>query len=323
MLNSLQVLIFFNILKAMNLLIVYNPNAGKGKAPRHALKLEKACIKRGITVMKFSASSLEIMNNFWHENAGNPKNFDAVVLIGGDGTVGPNIDSMIKNDFFVPIYSYGRGTANDFASFFKTNCSPRKAALAISRAKTIETNTLKVNDKDFAINVACGGAFTNGVTKYNEKSKRLLGKNAYILHAFFSAFTLKAQPMKYTVVTSGEGDSEVFEADTFLFYIINTKNVGGMKNCAPLADPSDDLLDLVVLKKCGLFGKISLKLNQSFKRLHRCKHVKYIQGKSFRVEYVPGNEITRNFTATDLDGTAAGLYPLEVALGPKVKVIVK
>lgn len=320
----------------MNILVVYNPNAGKGKALRHAQKLEHALLRHCGTITKFPASSLEIMSNFWRENAGNPKNFDAVALIGGDGTVGPNVDAMIKNNFSAPIYCYGRGTANDFASYFKTNCSPRKAALAIKNLKTVEVNTLKIptpslratpspceGEFSYAINVACGGAFTNGVTQYNKKSKRWLGKGAYILHAFFTAFTLKAQPMKYTVVTSDDGSSEQFELDTFLFYILNTKNVGGMKNAAPLADPSDDLLDLVVLKKCGLFGKISLKLNQSFKRIHRCKHVEYIQGKSFHVEHVSGHKIINNFTATDLDGNAAEPYPLEVTLGPKIKVITR
>ena len=308
----------------MHLLIVYNPNAGRGKALRHALKFQKACEQKEITVTKFPASSLEIMSDFWKENAGNPQKFDAAAFIGGDGTLGPNVDAMIKNDILdLPIYAYGRGTANDFASYFKTNCSPKKAALAISRGKTIEINTLKVNGNDFAVNVACGGAFTNGVTKYNKKSKRWLGKFAYILHAFFMAFTLKSQPIRYTVVTDGDGNSEQFEADTLLFYILNTKNVGGMKNAGSLANPSDDLLDLVVLKKCSLFGKISLKLNQSFNRMHRCKHVKYIQGKSFRVEHVPEHEITHNFTLTDIDGNAAGPYPLEVSLGPQIKIITR
>ena len=309
----------------MHVLIVYNPNAGMGKALRHAERLRDALLvaDAATEIAFFAASSLEVMSEFWHNNRGNPEGHDTVVIIGGDGTLGPNVSAMIKNDISVPIYAYGRGTANDFATHFKTNCSPRKAAAAILKNNLTEVDTLKVNEENFAVNVACGGAFTNGVTKYNKKTKRMFGKFAYLVHGLFGAFRMKSQPMRFTVVTSDDGSAEYFDEEVFLFYVVNTKNVGGLRNSAPLADPSDGLLDLVCIKKCGLFGKIAIKINQGLGRLDKCKNVTYIKGTRFSISHVPGHDITPNFTLTDLDGNAGEPYPMEVTLGPKIKVVVR
>lgn len=310
----------------MHILIVYNPNAGRGTAIKHACQIEAALVKKKTEtkITKFAANGLEVMRNFWKEQSGNPQQFDVAVIIGGDGTLGPNVDAMIKNNVDIPIYAYGRGTANDFASHIKTNCSVNKATDAILRTKIFSVDTLKVtyesDEPTYAINVACGGAFTNGVTKYNKKSKRIFGKFAYLLHACFVALNMKSQLVRFSVKQQ-EDTTVHFEEDVFLFYILNTPNVGGLRNSAPHSNASDGILDLVCIKKCGLFGKASIKLHQSFGNLHKCKHVTYIQGTDFYVETV--GETMPNFSKTDLDGNASEPYPMKVTLGPKVRVVSK
>jgi len=268
-----------------------------------------------VLVTKMSSTSLKGVRQFWKANANNPQNFDVVVIIGGDGTIGPSVDTMIKNGLDIPIYCYGHGTANDFASYFGTNCGAKRAARNILNNKIVEVDTIHVNEKMYAVNVACGGAFTNGVTKYKGTFKRILGKFAYLLHAAFVAITLKSQLLRFTV------DDQTFDREVYLFYIINTKNVGGLKNSAPLACPCDGVLDLVCIKKCGFFGKLAIKMHQSLGTLNRCKHVKTMQGKSFRVEYVPGSKVIQTFTLTDTDGNANEPYPLTATVGRKIKVI--
>ena len=350
----------------MEILIVYNPNAGRGKVRRAADRLAGAlhrCAKNSSapTVTLFNASSLEVMHDFWKENIGNPKRFEAVVLVGGDGTIGPNIDAMIKNNLDIPIYVYGRGTANDFSGYFKTNCGARRAARAILARQTTNVDTMKITNLNdniiltpdantdkttFAINVAGGGAFTNGVTSYNKKSKRIFGRFAYLFKAFFSAFTLESQRIqvvvgdpcfgpilekafgyskvqKAEVKTQNPSNTEIsFFADSFIFYILNTKSVGSVKNAANLADPTDGLFDFVCVKHCNFFGKFSIAFSKLFNRLYKNKHVIYIQGKNFRVEPV-GDQTIHNFTLTDIDGNPGTPYPLNVSVGPKICLIVR
>jgi diacylglycerol kinase (ATP) len=256
--------------------------------------------------------SIEELNKFWKGYNGK---HNVVVIIGGDGTVGPVVDAMIKNNIDIPIYPYGRGTANDFASFLRTNRSPRTCAKLILNNRVIEIDTLLVNDAIYACNVACGGAFTNGVTNYHKKSKHIWGKLAYFFPALVKAFQLQHQKLKFTV------DDAVFELEVFLFYIANSKNIGGLKSiCAP-ADIGDGRLDLMCIKKCGFFGKISIAGHQIFGKLHKCRCTKHITGEHFLIEHIPGDEIKHDFTVTDIDGNPGGDYPLRVRVGKKIKII--
>jgi len=325
----------FVILKIrMNLLIVCNPGAGRGKGKKHAENLSAMIKSLGaaqgsLSVEIFEAVAIGKMYDHWASNSGNPRNYDAVVLIGGDGTVGLNIDAMIKNDVKIPIYVYGKGTANDVAGFFKTDTSEKKAAQTILNYNLIEMDTLRVLQKDnvltYGINVACGGAFTNGVTKYGSTSKRIFSKFAYKIKAAIQALTMPAQKIRFTAGCGG-GDCDsteeiVIEDEIFLFNILNTANVGTLKGVAPRADISDGLFDLVAVKKCGFLGKCSVFFSMKFKRIHKCKRIIYIQGASFKVDPIP--PITRNFTYSDIDGNAGGEYPLVVTPGPKIKVVAR
>lgn len=300
------------------ILIIYNPRAGKGKGLRYAEGLKNALAQHGIEVAEmFCSGSLEIMREFHKDIAGNKKNYSLIVLIGGDGTIGPHVDSMIKNKTNVPIYPLGRGTANDFSSFLKTNVSVKKAAQIIADSQLVSADTLKidmpnnVNEVHYAISDAAGGAFTNGVTNY--KWKKVFGKLAYIIQAGWQAIWMKSQRVKFTI------DGESFEERVFLFYVLNTKNVGSIKNAGALAEVDDGILDFVCIKKCGLWGKLCVGISALHKRLHKSKRIVYRQGKNFTIEVI-GKPI-HNFTKTDTDGNVGGDYPLKVEVGPKIQVI--
>ena len=300
------------------IVIIYNPAAGKGKGLKYATKLAAELGRLGIEIAQvFRSDSLEAMREFHAANTGNKHSFSLAVLIGGDGTIGPNVDAMIKCGADVPIYPFGRGTANDFSSALKTNVSVRKVAKIIAEGSILEVDTLKteapgnVLGVNYAVNNAAGGAFTNGVTNY--KGKKVFGKLAYIVTAALHALRMKAQKMRFTV------DGESFEETVFLFYILNTKNAGGIKGAGSKASPSDGLLDLVCIRKCGLWGKLCVGLSALCGCIHKSKRVKYIQGKTFRAEVV-GSRI-HNFTKTDTDGNPGGDYPLEVQVGPKIQVV--
>jgi diacylglycerol kinase (ATP) len=299
-------------------LIIYNPCAGKGKGLKFANGLEKHLGKFGISVAEtFRAGSLDAMREFHAGNTGNLKGYSLIILIGGDGTIGPNVDAMIKNGIDVPIYPLGRGTANDFSSFLKTNVSVKKAAKIIADARVISTDTLKIDvpnnitGANYAVSDAAGGAFTNGVTNY--KGKKVFGKLSYIVTAGWQALFMKAQRVKFTV------DEQTFEEKVFLFYILNTRNVGGIKGAGALARIDDGLLDFVCIKKCRLWGKLCVGLSALFGRIHKSKYARYIQGKNFEVEVV--GDAIHNFTKTDTDGNIGGDFPMKVEIGPKIRVI--
>jgi len=300
------------------ILIIYNPTAGKGKGLKYAEGLTKNLELLGISVSEmFCSDSLDTMRKFHKSNAGNKNDYSLVVIIGGDGTVGPNVDSMLKNNTHVPIFPLGRGTANDFSSHLRTDVSVKKAAQIIADCNVTDADTLKidmpnnVNSVNHAVSDAAGGAFTNGVTNY--KCKKAFGRLAYVLQAGWHALWMKAQRVKFTV------DDADFREDVFLFYILNTKNVGSIKGAGALADINDGLLDLVCIKKCGLWGRFCVGLGALLGRIHKSKRVIYRQGKKFRVEII--GDAIHNFTKTDTDGNIGGDYPLNVEIGPKIRIV--
>ena len=298
----------------MKVLILYNPRAGRCRAHKHSSKLLKV-INRSylhVTVTEYASNSIEDMHKYLLTI---DRSIDVIVVIGGDGTLGPTVNALLQNNIDIPVYCYGRGTANDFASFMKTNCRPRRAAKIITANKTSLVDTLLVNESTYAINVACGGAFTNGVTRYNKKSKRIFGKLAYMTHAAWIALRLKSQAVEFTI------DGDTVQLNVYLFYILNSKNVGGLRNSCPVSSISDGVLDLICIKKCGFFGKVSVAVSQLRGRMHLNKNVVHKCGRDFFVN--PVGDITPNFTLTDTDGNSADPYPLRVTVGRQIRVVHK
>lgn len=308
-----------------NVLIIYNPNSGRGRGMRWAQRLEENITKHGGKVGEvFCSNSIARVYEFCELNLGNPKNFSLALIIGGDGTLSPWVDAMIRHDFRVPIYAFGRGTANDFATFLRTNRSIKRTAQIITagsqeRAKITPPRIREMDTLEFrhgmgthpryAINVACGGAFTNGVTNYSKRGKILFGKLAYMFKALGVACKMRAQLMKFTI------DGKETRADVYLFLILNSPNAGSIRKINPNSCPWDGQLELVAFKKCGFWGKISLAFSGLFKRLSRNKHVLVLPGITFHIE--PSAEPNPNFTLTDIDGNKGEPYPLLVSLSDK------
>lgn len=288
------------------ILIVYNPNSGKGRGGKFANRLEKALIKKGVQgIERYCSSSLKLITEFCEKNSGNPNDYSLIVIVGGDGTVGPWVNEMVRNNFIVPVYAFGKGTANDFPCYMKTHRSARKSAKIIcADPKVINVDVLKVNNEQYAINVAGGGAFTNGVTRYSKRAKLLLGKLAYMIQGTIEAARMKPQAMKFIV--DGE---EIYES-VYFFLILNSVNAGSIKRISPKALVDDGELDLFAFKKCGFFKRLGAGMSIFLGRSHKSKRIISRKGKVIEAHVV--GEACSNFVATDIDGNASGEFPLKV-----------
>ena len=303
-------------------MILCNPNAGKGNARLHARRLEEEFASQGINNCIIHCSrDVHSMSRFLAANRS--VEFTLAVIIGGDGTVGPFVDAMLKNNLYIPILAYGKGTANDFASHFKTNTNPKRAVEIIKKGKLNEVDTLQILGEQgadlpsprTAINVVGGGAFTSGATHYRRTYKKHLGRYAYLIKAGLIAPFSKCQKLCFTI------DETTFYEDAIMFFIVNTKSVGGLRRAGSVAQPHDGVLDLICVKSCGIYGKVMVALSAVFGRLDKCRYVTYKQGANFSIEPVgtPG----RNFQKTDSDGSPLGDYPLRASVGKKISVVVR
>ena len=94
-------------------------------------------------------------------------------------------------------------------------------------------------------------------------------------------------------------DKEEFTASTLMYYATNSKCAGGFHHFAKNADISDGEWDLVVVKKCGFFGCISVFFSILFGSANKNKH---IITKKIKTLEVSGGEHSEKFYRCDIDG---------------------
>ena len=308
-------------------LIIANMTSGRCRAGIDAGLLSGELKDLGCVPEVLLSDCKDCTTKFFSENHGNTAGYTLLVILGGDGTVNFCLNEMRAHGWDdVPIYVMGRGSANDFASHYKTNRSVAEVVKVLKTGKVVDVDVLEATaHKDgvpfnkYAINVTGGGAFTTGVTNYSNKQKKVLGRLAYILRAVWEAIVMKPQQVEISY-TDVEGVQQKITENIFLFFIVNCKHVGGMKNMAKNADPTDGVLDLVFIRKCGIFARAWMGLFTLSNKGGQNKRVITIPVLAATAK--PLGSVNKNFTVTDIDGNPGGDYPLGVRLAGKVKVLV-
>ena len=295
------------------ILIVYNPDSGRGKAEKYAVKIKAAIEAKGLSAELFKSLKKQSVTEYFQGLTAEARP-DSIIIVGGDGTVSSAVNAMLNAGHNIPLALFGHGTANDFSGYLKTNRRVSKFIKLFSAETYIESDVMLVNGRIYAVSSAGGGAFTNGVSRYNPTGKRLFGKAAYYFKAVGAAIAMKPQSARMTV------DGETADASVHLFLAVNSANVGGLKNIAKGAFIDDGKLNIIAVKKCGFFGKLALAFSLLTRRTVYNKRVIYKTGKEVRFELTE-DIITKNFTKPDIDGEGEAEFPLNIKVSDK-KILV-
>lgn len=317
--------------------LIYNSGAGKNKSKVKAQKLTLELEKRGVKVVGFESNSRETDQKFasmLEKNEGN-----VVICLGGDGTLGAVVRTLCENKIDLPIAVLPCGTANDFATAGKIPKNVKKFVNFLFENTPVETDVAKVegtsnlceestkNDgnnsengaetenkqsaqvsQTYVINAVGSGNFSNGVTVYSSRAKRILGKFGYYIKCVAEFFRMKSCVLDF------DCDGEKFSADTLMYYFVNAERAGGFNHFAPVAKINDGKFDLVVVKKCGFFSCLKL-----FAQIVFGKHLKNknIITREISIAKVSGGENHPKFFRCDIDGNKgpAGTLNVEVIKG--------
>ena len=228
---------------------------------------------------------------------------EGIIAAGGDGTL-HRVINWIKNfEINLPVGVIGSGTSNDFATHLKIfDVEKYFDAIAENKIRPIDLGL--VGEKEFFINVASAGVFTSIAHEVDSKQKNALGKIAYYIHGIGELPNFK------TVELEVKADEKIFQLDAFLFLILNSPAVAGMKKISDVAKVDDGKLDFLALKKCSprkLFSVIQKLL--SGKCVDSESNVFYLQAKNFEINS-PANLIS------DLDGEIGSPLPLKIKTIP-------
>ena len=164
---------------------------------------------------------------------------DAVVALGGDGTVNEVVNGLAGRD--VPMGIIPIGTANDFARQVGIPLDTDHAMDVILRRKPMRIDTGELNGRRF-LNVSTGGIGAEATAETPADAKEQLGALAYAITGVRKLGDLAPRRARF----SGPGFE--YEGDYMIFAVGNARVTGGGTAITPFASVTDGLLDLCIVE---------------------------------------------------------------------------
>lgn len=243
--------------------IIANPHAGKGDVARTLQEAKRALWGYAVDI-RFPESLAAL-----HETCAtlDPQIYEAVVVIGGDGTINQAIRGLARNQ--VPLYVFPGGTANDLARELGIRADWEQAQRLIVEKRTETIDLIEVDQVPFATVAGIGvGAFLTAEFNQRRQSSamfRTLSRNLKSqVYTFLSAKTILTHwnPGHHLHVRAGTFDEKIKTAAVF---ICNQSQLGGDLTVTPRAiRNSDQRFSVLIVPSGNSFGLaralISLKL---------------------------------------------------------------
>ena len=285
------------------LLLVYNPVSGHAAFKTKLDSVVEAFQRRGILLTMYRTHKDE--NSDFIEFV-TESHADGIIAAGGDGTLHAVVNWLIKDKINLPLGIIGSGTSNDFASYLgiNENLEAYFDRIAVGNIRKVDVGL--VNDDKYFINVASAGAFTAIAHEVNVKFKNAFGKLAYYIQGIGELPKFKSVKLKVSA------DRVNFEFDAFLFIVLNSGTVAGMKKVADFASIDDGKLDFIAVKKCSPRNLLKVFrgiLSSKGVDLHN-ENIFHLQSSKFLISSTA--ELT-----SDVDGEIGSPLPLKIETIPQ------
>jgi len=254
---------------------------------------------------------------------------DAIVLLGGDGTIHRYLPHLVKLQ--LPVLVVPRGSGNDFARALNLR-SVRDSVAAWRRflsggnnVRRIDLGVIAPNSGNWKPETRNSHYFccVAGVGLDGEIARRadglprwLRAYGRYILSTAPSLFQFAAVPMRILLPQENQSAAIVrSEKPTILATFANAPTFGGGMRIAPRARLDDGLLDICVVSDLNKFRLFCLFPTVYFGRHLTIPEVEYFQAENLRLE-----------TESPLDVYADGEYvcrtPIEVTVAPRALPVI-
>ena len=273
--------------------VIYNPVAG----PRVVNRLERVrsyLSGRGLPFrIRETASpgdAVMMARESAHEGA------DAVVAVGGDGTMNEVADGLAGSATrlaFVP-----HGTGNVFAREFSLPESVEGCLDLLSTGKTISVRMAKANDRRFVL-LASAGFDAEVVERMNFRQKNLLGIAAYVFCG--ARHILRSQPALWLQFPPRER----IEAQAVI--VTRGKKYGGNVTIAPDGDIAGETLQVIALLRKGRWSIAKFALDALRGKHTASRHVLIRESPSLFVRCAI-------LSACQVDGEYLGPLPVRFTL---------
>ena len=201
-----------------SVLIIYNPNAMKGKISEHLPHIKQRLLLRYPQVDAM-ATPFEGAEDIAHSFA---DKYDILISCGGDGTLHEIINGVMKSGSQPIIAIFPFGTCNDVARTFKIPFDLDKAIDAVLRLKTISYDVM-FDGTDYVTYALATGYLTQASYSASSKIKKKIGRLAYVFSGIKCMFHFDALPMTVTC------DGERIHGKFVYMMAMNGESTGGFK----------------------------------------------------------------------------------------------
>ncbi len=275
-------------------LLVYNPVAGNAAFRKNLDAVFEEFQRRGILLtiyrMRAENSAEDFLECIKISDAA------GIIVAGGDGTLHRVVNWLMNLGVNLPVGVIGSGTSNDFATHLNLGAENYLDAIAAGKTRAVD---LGCANGEYFINVASAGAFTSIAHEVDSRQKNALGKLAYYIRGLGEIPALKSFALNV------RADGSDFELEAFLFLVLNSPAVAGLKKISDVAKIDDGKLDFVALKKCSPREILSLtKKILAGETIQNEPNICYVQAANF--------EIDAAGLISDLDGEIGGALPLKI-----------
>ncbi len=220
--------------------LIVNPAAGRGRSRKLIASIADIFRKRNaafdLDYTKGPGDAARIARESNSE-------FDAIVVIGGDGSINDILPGMLFSGR--PLGIIPAGSGNDFIKTLNISCRLKQAVDTVLAGETRVIDVGKINERFFANGVGIGfDAAVNRASYAINHSKR--GLLLYI--CAFARTVGKFDPVRLKITLSGR----TFVQDTFMLSVGNGTTVGGGFKLTPYARIDDALLDVTIVRPLRL-----------------------------------------------------------------------
>ena len=287
----------------MNLKLIYNPAAGRGRTKRRMAEVQAYLQAREARVDVHATTSSADLTRVAAESS--RAGYDRVVVCGGDGTV-----HFAVREFDLEKGTLGiipLGSADDFARVMAIPRSVEPACDAILGGATRQVDVALANGVRY-LGVA-GLGFDSEVAAFANRVKLLRGSVVYL----YSILRVLPRFTPHRVhITNGTSS----RTEEIMFAVVgNSGQYGGGIRIAPAAVVDDAILDYCIVHKTSRFQLLKT-LPRAYNGTHvRSRFVETGRGTSFRFESANALEVYA-------DGERVAETPVQFELGGRLRIAV-
>lgn len=231
--------------------------------------------------------------------------YDAVVAVGGDGTINELGAALVGSG--IPLGIIPEGSGNGLALYLGIPMNETSAINRLNRFETVEVDCGYINDKPFFNIAGLGFDATVSDRFANDTTRGPIGYLRSVVNVIS-----KYKPSKYILTIDGK----TYEREAFMISVANSPQYGNNAYIAPNASVSDGILDVCIVHKFPLYILPMMVFRLFNRSADQSEYVEIIPGKEIHIQRVEEGPIHVDGEPISLSGD------LKITVKPKsLKII--